>query len=210
MKSLRSVALVVILAATLTSISHAGLVDPCLSTANLVGGPVELAICPDGDGQTLADFGAYIDITARNGAGNPCAFIPFQDVWLISCDSPDELILCGNSLSSNADANTDINGQTTLSGTIAAGGHCSGVQVVIQGIVLVFPLNCFDQRCLAIETRSVDIDGSLGVNLADLADFAMAYPPNPYDPYSDFDFSGAVSLVDLAYFAQHYLHRCAI
>ena len=190
-----------------TSDSQSQVPDPCQSTASAVGTPAGMYICPAGDGQTLAEVGVTIDVTVRDGTGTPIPLIPAADFWLIGWSGG--LTLWVASLSSTADANTDVNGHTTISNTtIAGGGSDTGLGIVCQGFVFLFPLNCFDIRCLSIEVRSPDIDGTLEVDLVDLGIFAMGYPPQPYDPRIDFDFNGVADLVDLAIFALHYNHVC--
>jgi hypothetical protein len=54
--------------------------------------------------------------------------------------------------------------------------------------------------------KSPDMDGSGAVNLVDLAMFAAAWPPNPYDFCADFNCDGLISLPDLAIFAVHWGH----
>jgi hypothetical protein len=55
-------------------------------------------------------------------------------------------------------------------------------------------------------TKSPDLDGNGAVNLADLARFATAWPPNPYGFCQDLNCDGVINLGDLALFATHWGH----
>ena len=155
-----------------------------------------------------------IFITAKDITGAAIAGIPAADFWLIGCN--DQLVLCGGGGSINATAASDVNGQTTITGDLAASGcDLGGVSVVIQGVVLVEQGNCTAALCLPITTISPDITGNGGiidgaVDLIDLADFAAGYtsPPKPYDACLDFNCDGVVDIIDFSIFAQHYLHVC--
>ncbi|UCG52792.1 MAG: hypothetical protein JSW58_04360 [Candidatus Latescibacterota bacterium] len=182
-----------------TADARLGIVDPCNSTASSPGGCV--MVCPAGDGENLSDDGATITVTVNDGVGNPIAYIPASDFWLIGC--ADGLVLCGGSASSNADGPTDDNGITTISGTIAAGGYDGGLEVVVQGVLIGCPV-----ICLPITVPSVDISGDLAVTLIDFAMFAQSYPPQPYDPSCDFNCDGLVDLVDFSKFAFHFYDPC--
>lgn len=54
--------------------------------------------------------------------------------------------------------------------------------------------------------KSPDLDGSAAVNLVDLALFAAAWPPNPYDFCADYNCDGLINLPDLSLFAIHWTH----
>jgi len=197
--------LAVLLAAMLPTTVASGLLDGCLSTATPIGFPAAIAVCPAGDGQTLADVGARIDVVTRDPGGNEIQHIPGQDIWVIGCGQRD---LCWRAAASNADEPTDINGKTTITGTIAAGGTHAGVNVYLQGIVVLSQPGCTGPLCLALEFRSVDIDGDLAVTLVDLVLLARSFPPNPYNTAADFNFDGVVGVFDLAFFAAHFQHAC--
>jgi len=196
------------LAATLTfsdssAGSPIGIPDPCLSSVSSASGTV--LACPAGDGETLAEKGLQISVTCRDGENLPIVAIPATDFWLIGCNN--NLTLCGGSVSSNADHVTDASGQTTISGTIAAGGS-DQIMVVVQGIVIGCP-----PTCLAIDVKSPDLTGNLVVDLADAALFATGYPPQPYRPESDLDGDGSVGILDYALLYQHFYypsekHQC--
>ena len=104
---------------------------PCESSATSAGGV--LMVCPAGDGPTLSDIGATISVTLLYCTlVEPIVGVPPQDLWIQSKAHPDPR-LCGGAGSSNADLVTDVNGQTTMSGSIAAGGYFGdGVYVVLR------------------------------------------------------------------------------
>jgi hypothetical protein len=171
--------------------------DSCLATTPGPG-PYCLMVCPQGDGPTLIAVGATISVTVRDNTGTPLVGILATDFWLEGASSGNAL--CGGSGCIDAEAATDANGQTTIEDAWAAGGYDTGVKVVCQGVLLNQTLN--------ITAVSPDMDGDLAVGLLDFSAFALAYPPNPYDPKADFDCTGAVNLLDFSLFAQHYNHSC--
>ena len=186
-----------------TNVASSGIVDPCSSDAEFCypTGTRCLFICPQGDGSTLADGGNEICVTVKNDLGQPIVGMLGTDFWLVGCTN---LCLCGGSGSSNADAATDINGQTQFSGGMAAGGCDTGLMVVVQGVVIGCPA-----ICLAIDVRSPDLDCNLAVDLIDFALFSPHFPSNPAgDPCVDYDCNGEVNLIDFSLFAQHWQHSC--
>jgi len=191
--------------ATLPVSVASGLLDGCWSTVTPVGFPAAIAVCPAGDGQTLADVGARIDVVTRDPQGNTVGDIPALDIWILGCGERD---LCWAARASNADAPTNAQGETTISGSIAAGGMHAGVSVYLQAIVVLAQPGCTEPECLALELRSPDIDGDLIVDLVDLSRFAMSWPPHAYSAQADFDFDGEVGLLDFAFFAAHFGHAC--
>jgi len=185
-----------------------GVVQPCSSTAVSLGGC--MFNCPQGDGVRFDSFGGTISITVKDITGAPIAGIPATDFWADGCGG--NVILCGGSGSSNANAATDANGQTEMVGTMAAGG-CDqvGLAVVVQGVVLLDPgAACLSPLCLNFKLVSPDIDGNNVVNLADFSVFGAGYtsPPKPYNPCIDYNCDGVVNLADFSRFASHYLHQC--
>lgn len=192
----------------------------CQVQVNSNGGTI--MACPQGDGFTLADRGATVQITVLDPiTGQPVQGVPADEFWLIDCDPLHTLTLAGGSLSSNADAATDQNGFTSISGAIAAGGYVDGLALVVQGCVVkdddefTIGRECADDlvgsceivECLPINVRSVDITGDLKVTAADLSQFALAYPPNPYQSYADFNGNGQVDLGDFSALVYHMGHE---
>jgi hypothetical protein len=188
------------------SVAFGGIIDPCLSTATSAGGCV--MVCPAGDGDQMSDQGATISITIVDGSSVAIEGIPATDFYVIDCDPVNDMTLCGGASSSNATAATDVNGQTTMEGDIAAGGCADGVAVVVQGFVIQDSPACTVPTCLSILIRSPDMNGDLVVNLADFSAFGLAYPPNAYNKCADFNCDASVNLQDFSTFGLHYQHSC--
>ena len=190
--------------------------DPCFSTIELHAStaPVPLFVCPQGDTESFTNQGwwisLYISVANNNG---PAGGVPGQDIWLVGRDPVNNIVLCLGSQSSNADAPTDLDGNTTISNSTLAGGGCgNGLAVVIQGWVISDPATgCTTDKILPINVRSPDLDGSMLVDLVDLSMFATHFPPHAYESCSDFNLNGVVDLQDLSRFAAHFGppgHRC--
>jgi hypothetical protein len=183
-----------------------GVVDQCNSSASGAAGVV--LACPQSDGDLLSAAGLTITVTVLDINSDPVPNIPAADVWLIGCN--DLLALCGGSGAINASGPTDVNGQTTITGDIAAGGcDLGGVRVVVQGIAIgAGP--CGDP-CVAVKVKSPDINGNLIVNLVDFATFGAGYtsPPKPYNECIDYAAPfGTVTLADFAKYGSHNNHTC--
>ena len=185
---------------------NSGVVDACNSSASAASG-VAIA-CPQSDGTLLGSVGLTITVTVRDNVNAPIANIPAADVWLIGCN--DLLALCGGSGAINASAPTDVNGQTTITGDIAAGGcDLGGVRVVVQGVAIGAGV-CADP-CVLIKVKSPDVNGNLLVNLVDFATFGSGYtsPPKAYNECIDFTAPfGTVTLADFAVYGSHNNHTC--
>jgi hypothetical protein len=165
---------------------------------------VSVVVCPDGDGDRLdeaqAGGGSLIDatitLTLLDGSMDPIYLFPFEDLWL----DANGLELCAGG--SVADASTDINGQTTWTRPLHAGG-CSGdssTRVYINGSALIQPP-------FAILFNSPDLTGDLLVNLSDVAAFVERYF-GAYDHCADLYWDGTLNLSDIAAFAEHWGHAC--
>lgn len=183
--------------------SVAGIDCPCQNSAVAAAGVV--FACPAGDGDNLAAAGLTVTVTVRDCGNQPVVGIPANDIWLIGCDNL--LSLCGGPAGSHASAPTDENGQTTITGPIAAGGCGNGgVRAVVQGVVVGGGV-CADP-CIPIKIRSADFDGNLVVGVTDFAFFTAGYPVNPApNDCRDFDGDGQVGVVDFAKYVLHE-HSC--
>jgi len=215
---LKAESAVLLLAGTILLVLHvdgvnsaSGIVHPCNSTASSATGVV--VACPQSDGNALGAAGLTISVTVRDNTNAPIVGMPRADVWLAGCNFL--LVLCGGSGAINAAAPTNVLGQTTITGDIAAGGCDVGVKVIVQGIVIgggaCAPI------CLGIAVRSPDLVGAAGglpdykVNSLDLAKFATDYrsPPKAYNPCIDYIAPfGIVDLGDFAVFGRHFNHKC--
>jgi hypothetical protein len=110
---------------------------------------------------------------------------------------------------------------TTIIGDMATGGCDSGVNVVVQGVVIgggACPV-----ICLGIAVRTPDFTGPGGgapdgvVTLIDFTDLVKGFPakyqspPKPYVACYDLVGSpafGTVTLPDFAKFGEHFNHPC--
>jgi len=189
-------------------VSGVGPGQACSTTAWVNGGPYCVTACPQGDGEDFADAGAQITVVVKDNTGTPVPGIPASDFWLIGCN--DALVLCGGAGSIDADSASNASGVTTISGDVAAGGCDSGVQVVVQGIVIRDPADCVGLLCLPINVISVDYNADLVVNLVDFSIFGPAFPspPQTYDTCLDYNCDGVINLVDFSIFGGHFLHQC--
>lgn len=179
-------------------------IGECTSSATSASGV--LVACPAGDGDALGANGLTITVTCLDAVGYPIDGIPASDIWLIGCNA--QLTPCG-SHGIAASGPTDANGQTTITGTFAAGGcDVSGVRVVVQNFVIGAVCN---DPCVPVGILSPDLNGDGMVTLTDVAMFSAGYPspPKSFDPclafYPPHD---GVSLSSLVVFAQHLGHHC--
>jgi hypothetical protein len=170
--------------------------------------------CPLGDGDRLDDIGAVISIHAFDPADNPIWGIPATDYFVLGCS--DGLVLCGGGGSITADSASGVNGNTTMSGTLAASGcELIGLFVVIQGFIVEegTPPNC-QPKCLEFRVVTPDISGEGGVidgyvELIDFGQFGLVYDkPALYDPCFDYNCDTEVELWDFRDFGLHWRDAC--
>jgi hypothetical protein len=204
---------------------NSGIVHKCNSTASSPGtypaDPNDVALaCPKGDVPVgLAALGLTVSVTVKDGANLPIPGIPAADVWMKGCN--DALVLCGGSATINAAAATDALGMTTITGDMAAGGCDTGLNVVVQGVVIgggACPV-----ICLGIAVRSPDFTSSGAgapdnrVDIHDFANLAKGFiskyqaPPKPYPGNECYDIAapfGSITLPDFGKFGEHYNHIC--
>jgi hypothetical protein len=215
---------VVLFAASLlliAGVASAGVVDPCAQpTIYTYSGPApgpagtELDncyyACPAGDTPAWILQGHRWDFTIEDNLGSPIMGIPNTDFWHIQAavDYPlYPIVLCGASNATNADTPTDPNGQTSISlDTYRVGGCTDGLKAVCQGYVMQDPNSipvCQDYVWF-VQVRSVDMNGDLLVNVQDLVQFSLYWPPNPYHPCADFNCDESVGVQDLVELSLHY------
>jgi hypothetical protein len=164
---------------------------------------VSVFTLPNGGGHLINDcylFGgtktdATIHLTLVDGNGDPIFLYPFEDLALAT-ELGGMAVCPGGSV---ADASTDVDGLTTWSGALFAGGASDyaggeGCQIMVNGDALLQP-------ALAVYFNSPDLSGDRQVNLSDISLFAGAY----YGTYSyaaDFYFDGNLNLSDISMLAQ--------
>ena len=195
-----------VLAALCATAAGAGIPNLDLSTAaTAAGGPASIVICPQGDADRLDNargatgatgLDATVTLNLLDSNSDPIAAFPAVDMWLDATG----ISLCLDG--SIADGATDINGQTTWTGALAAGGYAASgeLHVMISG-------NPLNGPGMAVVVNSPDLNADLAVNLTDVVLFAgMFY--GPYDETGDFYHDGALNLSDIVILAQHMGHEC--
>ena len=212
---------------------NSGIVSKCNSTASSPGTyPVDISdvafSCPKGDVVNgLSDVNPdpvivnnlTISVTVKDNANVAIVGMPATDIWAKGCN--DGLVLCGGSATISASAATDALGMTTITGDMATGGCDTGLNVVVQGVVIGGGL-C-PVICLGIAVRTPDFTGPGGgapdgtVTLVDFTDLVKGFPakyqspPKPYAACYDLVGSpafGTVTLPDFAKFGEHFNHPC--
>jgi len=180
----------------MASLAMAGIPDATNSTASSAGGTV--MISPAALGPSLASVGATISVHIEDAAFAPIVGYPFQDMWWDDNGNGDIALCQGGS---NADGNTDANGDTTISGPAAGGGWTqSGLQVYMAGTPMAGPV-------LLIDVNSPDINGDLVVNVIDLGDFSIDFGAG-VGFRSDFIFDGVLNIADVGEYALHNQEVC--
>lgn len=182
----------------LSGVAMAGIPDAGYSS--VLGGAGTLMIAPNGQGETLAQFTQTIDVNVRDGNDLPIANFPAQDVWLDDAGSGDINLCQGGSV---ADADTDANGDTTISGTASGGGWTTnGMSVYVSGVAITGG----DGPTISLDVNSPDINGDRIVDLIDVGLFASDLLA--YQFRSDLVFSGVIDLSDVGRFASFINAAC--
>jgi len=187
------------------TLSYAGQPSPTLSVAASGAGATQVSVfnLPDGNGKALTEakpsgaavVDATITVTLNDAAGNPIFLYPFEDMWLET--SLGGLAPCSGGTVS--DGSTNINGQTTFTAALYAGGFSDQVagekcRVIVNGTALV-------GSDLDILFNSGDINGDLAVSLSDTILFVAVYTGSVYDYSADFSYDGIINLSDLVLYA---------
>ena len=196
-----------------TETESTSIVDPCSSYAGMgewAWPPASIVVCPQGDGQSLLEVGAWFFFEIKDPAGFPVLGIPASDFWLVDVDPSGDMVLCGGSGSCDADSATNEMGYTTMrDATIAAGGCADGLGVIVQGMYIMDHFDaCIYPQVFEVHVRSPDFNGDLTVDNSDLTTLISAWPPLGYSACVDLDDDWEIALRDLAYFALHYNHSC--
>ena len=170
-----------------------------------------IVACPQGDGDTFAEGGCVIEVIAIHRNGTPFVGIPASDIWIIGCT--DQFTFCGIAQNAiDADAPTDAQGRTTISGTPAIGNWGNGVAVVVQGELATDGASGIpDDICIeTVVVRNPDFNGDLEVDSQDFTFFGDHWPPlgGTYHEAADFNNDGVINSADFTEFGNHYLHSC--
>ena len=135
----------------------------CGSDATIEVASAHVLVCPQGDGQSLAEVGATITVQVVSDQCWSGPGFPPEDIWVLGCDSG--MTPCAPAWRAiDADGPTDENGMTTLSGTIRAGGSGTGLWLMVRGQAATGVCHCSAELiCLPITLVSPDIDGNLTI-----------------------------------------------
>jgi hypothetical protein len=172
---------------------------PCELLSAYTDGIYRVAVVsPAGTAPSLADQGTVIHVEVFDCTPAPVENFPYQDIW-ISDPGTGELWLCqGGSV---ADANTDANGHTTISGVVYSGGHTeTGTLVFVAGI----PVDVAGP--LPLDFVSPDIDGDGDVDIQDFSRFGQDFGTSALQ--SDLVSDGLVDLADFGAFGRHFGEAC--
>jgi hypothetical protein len=167
----------------------------------------------DGLGNRIDHAKAALSSTAVNATitlnvidtfGNPIFQYPFEDMWLET--SAGGLVLCNGG--STADFSTNVNGQTTFSGTLYAGGGSYYDTITNEQCIVMIDGNPVTGAGSAMNIlfNSGDLTGDLLVGVQDTSLFKPKYlagtqPPFVYDYAVDYYFDEVITLSDLVLFA---------
>lgn len=197
--------LVCILSASLVSLAWAEVPNLDNSTATTAASEqVSVYSLPNGAGDGLDDvyvFGgaktnATVTLTLLTDAFTPVVNYAFEDLWIEADTGPFVFCLDGTV----ADADTDINGQTTFTNPMFAGANGAGLVIIVDG-------NALSQLPLDFLFNSPDISGDLVVDLTDVVFFSQDFY-GPYNYISDFYWDGNLDLSDIVLLAQGMAAQC--
>ena len=172
---------------------------PCIILRGYTdGGPTTALISPAGLAPSLADQGIIIEVEILDCGEIPIVNFPFQDIW-VSDPGTGELALCqGGSM---ADANTDANGYTTISGVVFGGGYTEG-----GTLVYVNGEPALDAGPMPLNFVSPDLDGDRIVDITDFSIFGLDFGSTAMR--SDFVPDGIVDLADFSTFGVNFHSNC--
>jgi len=207
----------------IASAAHACDADECASLAGLSCPKMQISVCPLGDFEMIKNgcgvAGDYIWVEILSQCdGDPIPGIPSTDFWIGACDPSQALCFCTAPIV--ADSLTGINGRTTFSGVLRAGGCVlsGGIWIACQGhVIRAKPCPTLTPLCLNIVIKSPDINGAGGkpdcvVNLSDFVPFGMSYNRSlgqpAFNACCDYNDDNMCNLSDFGFFGTHYQHRC--
>lgn len=163
--------------------------------------PGHIVVVPDGSGPSLGAEGHTVRVRLEDGNGGPIVGYPFQDLVLAGSGADGPLDVCpGGSV---ADANTDATGETTFTGSLAAGGWSDALlYVYVAGVINTF-------NPLQITVNSPDLNGDLRVDINDVGLFAQDFA-SPYVFRADLagDLDGVLNIADVGAFATSIGREC--
>ena len=194
-----------ILVVSLASLAWAGVPDLVNSEITIPDGvaSAHMSNTPLGGGSSFDEaygVGGAVDATITllliDLDGNPIFLFPLADLWLET--NQGSLQYCNGG--TVADGSTDVNGETTWSNALFAGGYTlpgEATRAMIAGAPLV--------STVPISHNSPDISGDLQVNSTDNTFFAQLlfenYTNNPLFA-GDYDNSGTINLTDITLYTR--------
>ncbi len=181
--------------------------------------PVALKTLPSGSGDTFnaaqdwdgvvgsspAAVDATVTVQLLQG-GVPVVGHP-ANLMLVQVTSPGNWNGCNQN---SPDGPTDVNGITTFSGALSAGGVTlpgAFMEVAVGGLTINSITYNGGATPLDIRVMSPDIDANFTVNLADLGFFATDFA-GAYAFRSDFQWNGVLNLADVGVFATDFGDAC--
>ena len=160
-------------------------------------------LTPAGSAPSLVEYGVQVELWLIEVRRGPIADFPRQDVFLYH-DGRGTLFLCPGG--SSADADTDLEGYTTVSGPIYGGGSVEeGVMLMVLGHP-VAQTPGGDDYVLPLSANSPDINGDRSVGISDITLFVEDL--QAYAFRSDFNNDGEVDLSDITTFTNHIGESC--
>jgi len=167
--------------------------------------PAVVVNFPNGEGRRFDEarisggvVNGTIHLMLLDGMGAPIDDYPREDIWLESVDGGAVSCIQG----SLADANTDVNGETSWVNPLMAGGYSeANTHVIINGSPLVSP-------GLNVHFNSPDINADGVVNLTDVTMFSQDIFGWTYQFRSDFHYDGIINLSDLSILGEGFGASC--
>lgn len=151
-----------------------------------------VTIVPNGAGETLASTGITIDVYLKNCNGRPLVGVPAQEVVIFD---PQLCICPGGNI---ADAATDINGHTSFSGTIRAGGCAPYLDIYADGVLIGrTPVRTNSPDAVPASPCMVDASDLSAL----LAARGAVVGTSNYTICLDFNEDGYIDASDISYFA---------
>ncbi len=187
-----------------------------------LNGPVSIYARLDGAGDPLTaaqlwsgilgdptiNVDATIGVRLVDGAGNPVVGFPAANITVAAQGGG--WTQCPSSILT-ADAPTDINGLTTISGSLFAGGHSATGElmvVVVNSPLLAGTTYPGGSAGLQYSVNSADEDNDLDVDLSDVVLFTADLSSAVSDYASDFRWDGAINLSDVTLMASGLTASC--
>ncbi len=166
--------------------------DSSRATATFATSKNRVTVAPNGAGETFSGTGITIDVYLKNCNGGPLVGVPAQEIVLYNSG----LCICpGGNI---ADAATDINGHTTFTGTMRAGGCVENLQVYADGVAIGIPLQVKTNSPDAPPASPCAVDASdlsaLASRLGNSAQYTICFDLNESGPPT-------IDASDLSFFA---------